>query len=325
MFPGSPFAPGGGGFIGSHLADRLIKNSHTVTIVDDFSTGSLSNLNTISTSPDLQVVNGSVLDINLVTDLVAGSDYVFHLAAAVGVFNIVNRPLESLMTNIRGTENVLEASLQNKIPVFLTSSSEVYGKNSSDSLSESDDRVVGPPTTLRWSYSEAKAIDESLAFAYFSERKLPTRTVRFFNTVGPRQVGDYGMVIPRLIRSALNNEPIIIYGSGIQTRCFVHIDDVIDAVLLVAFSDKTLGRVVNIGNNYEISMNDLAEKIIRQTNSKSLVHHISYEEAYGQGFEDMTRRVPNLSLIKELTGWSPKRDLSMIIEDVSTSIRNSSN
>jgi UDP-glucose 4-epimerase len=316
---------GGGGFIGSHLADRLIKNSHTVTILDDFSTGSLSNLNTISSSPELQVVNGSVLNINLVTDLVAGSDYVFHLAAAVGVFNIVNRPLESLMTNIRGTENVLEASLQNMIPVFLTSSSEVYGKNSSDSLSESDDRVVGPPTTLRWSYSEAKAIDESLAFAYFSERKLPTRTVRFFNTVGPRQVGDYGMVIPRLIRSALNNEPIIIYGSGIQTRCFAHIDDVIDAVLLVAFSEKTLGRVVNIGNNYEISMNDLAERIIRQTNSTSLVHHISYEEAYGQGFEDMTRRVPNLSLIKDLTGWSPKRDLSMIIEDVSTSIRNSSN
>jgi len=257
--------------------------------------------------------------------LVAASEYVFHLAAAVGVFNIVNRPLESLMTNIRGTENVLEASLQNMIPVFLTSSSEVYGKNSSDSLSESDDRIVGPPTTLRWSYSEAKAIDESLAFAYFSERKLPTRTVRFFNTVGPRQVGDYGMVIPRLIRSALNNEPIIIYGSGIQTRCFAHIDDVIDAAILVAFSEKTLGRVVNIGNNYEISMNDLAEKIIRQTNSKSLVHHISYEEAYGQGFEDMSRRVPNLSLIKELTGWSPKRDLSMIIEDVSTSIRNNSN
>jgi UDP-glucose 4-epimerase len=316
---------GGGGFIGSHLADRLVKSNHTVTVLDDFSTGSLSNLNTITSSPDLQIVNGSVLDIDLVSDLVGAADYVFHLAAAVGVFNIVNRPLESLMTNIRGTENVLEASLQNMIPVFLTSSSEVYGKNSSDSLSESDDRIVGPPTTLRWSYSEAKAIDETLAFAYFSERKLPTRTVRFFNTVGPRQVGDYGMVIPRLVRSALNNEPIIIYGSGIQTRCFAHIDDVIDAAILVAFSEKTLGRVVNIGNNYEISMNDLAEKIIRQTNSKSLVHHISYEEAYGQGFEDMSRRVPNLSLIKELTGWSPKRDLSLIIEDVSTSIRNNSN
>jgi len=316
---------GGAGFIGSHLADRLIENSHTVTILDDFSTGSLSNIFTFSASTDLQIVNGSILDIDLVTNLVAASDYVFHLAAAVGVFNIVNRPLESLVTNIRGTENVLEAALQNMIPVFLTSSSEVYGKNSADSLNEWDDRIIGSPTTLRWSYSEAKAIDESLAFAYFSEKKLPTRTVRLFNTVGPRQVGDYGMVIPRFVRSALQDKPITIYGSGLQTRCFAHIDDVIDAVLLVAFSDKTLGRVVNIGNNYEISMNDLAEKIILQTKSKSTIHHISYEEAYGEGFEDMTRRVPNLSLIKELTGWSPKRDLSMIIEDVSTSISNSSN
>lgn len=316
---------GGGGFIGSHLADRLVKESHTVIILDDFSTGSMTNLKLLSNSRNLQVENGSILDAQLVSELVSESDYVFHLAAAVGVFNIVNRPLESLMTNIRGTENVFEAALQKMIPVLLTSSSEVYGKNSSDSLSESDDRIVGSPTTLRWSYSEAKAIDESLAYAYWFEKKLPTRTVRFFNTVGPRQVGDYGMVIPRLVKSALNHEPITIYGSGNQTRCFAHIDDVIDALVLVAFSEKTLGRAVNIGNNAEISMNDLAEKIIRQTNSKSSIHHISYAEAYGQGFEDMTRRVPNLSLIKELTGWSPRRDLSMIIEDVSTSIRNSSN
>jgi len=316
---------GGGGFVGSHLVERLLELGHSVTVLDDFTTGAWSNLDGSQNHQAIKIVEGSVLNQVLVSELVSEVDYVFHLAAAVGVFNIVNRPLESLMTNIRGTENILEAALQKMIPVFLTSSSEVYGKNSSDSLSESDDRIVGSPTTLRWSYSEAKAIDESLAYAYWVEKKLPTRIVRFFNTVGPRQVGDYGMVIPRLVQSALKNEPIKIYGSGLQTRCFAHIDDAIDAVLLVAFSDKTLGRVVNIGNNYEISMNDLAEKIIRQTNSKSLVHHISYEEAYGQGFEDMTRRVPNLSLIKELTGWSPKRDLSMIIEDVSTSIRNSSN
>lgn len=316
---------GGGGFIGSHLADRLIKENHTVTILDDFSTGSISNLEMLSNSQNLQVKNGSILDFQLVSELVAESDYVFHLAAAVGVFNIVNRPLESLMTNIRGTENILEAALQKMIPVFLTSSSEVYGKNSSDSLSESDDRIVGSPTTLRWSYSEAKAIDESLAYAYWVEKKLPTRIVRFFNTVGPRQVGDYGMVIPRLVQSALKNEPINIYGSGLQTRCFVHIDDAIDAVLLVAFNVNTLGRVVNIGNNFEISMNDLAEKIVRQTNSSSDIHHISYEEAYGKGFEDMARRVPNLALINELTGWSPKRDLSKIIDDVSISIRQSLN
>jgi UDP-glucose 4-epimerase len=307
---------GGGGFIGSHLADRLVKGGHRIVILDDFSTGSKSNLDLISRLSEVEIKNGSILDFQSVSELVSKSDYVFHLAAAVGVFNIVNQPLESLMTNIRGTENILEAALQNMTPVFVTSSSEVYGKNSSDSLSETDDRIIGPPTTLRWSYSEAKAIDETLAFAFWSQKKLPTRIVRFFNTVGPRQVGDYGMVLPRMIKSALENKPITIFGSGDQTRCFAHIDDVIDAVLLVAFNDNTLGKVINIGNNYEISMNDLAEKIIKQVNSNSFVNHISYEEAYGAGFEDMSRRVPNLARIKELTGWSPKRDLTMIIDDI---------
>ena len=307
---------GGAGFIGSYLAERLVKGGHKIVVLDDFSTGSKSNLELISQLPEVEIKNGSILDYHLVSELVSKSEYVFHLAAAVGVFNIVNQPLESLMTNIRGTENILEAALQNMTPVFITSSSEVYGKNTSDSLSETDDRIIGPPTTLRWSYSEAKAIDETLAFAYWSQRKLPTRIVRFFNTVGPRQVGDYGMVLPRMVKSALENKPITIFGSGDQTRCFAHIDDVIDAVLLVAFNDNTVGKVVNIGNNYEISMNDLAKKIIRQVNSNSFINHISYEEAYGAGFEDMSRRVPNLSLIKELTGWTPKRDLTMIIEDI---------
>jgi UDP-glucose 4-epimerase len=316
---------GGGGFIGSHLADRLVKIGHKVVVLDDFSTGSKSNLNLISRLPDVEIKNGSILDFPLVSELVSKSDYVFHLAAAVGVFNIVNQPLESLMTNIRGTENILEAALQNMTPVFITSSSEVYGKNSSDSLSENDDRIIGPPTTLRWSYSEAKAIDETLAFAYWSQRQLPTRIVRFFNTVGPRQIGDYGMVLPRIVKSALENKPIMIYGSGTQTRCFAHIDDVIDAVILVAFNDNTLGKVLNIGNNFEISMNDLAEKIIKQVNSKSLINHISYEEAYGAGFEDMSRRVPNLSLIKDLTGWTPKRDLTMIIDDICLELRKTLN
>ncbi len=314
---------GGGGFIGSHLADRLVESGHRVVVLDDFSTGSKSNLNMISALPDVEIIYGSILDCQLVSELVSKSDYVFHLAAAVGVFNIVNNPLESLLTNIRGTENVLEAALQNLTPVFVTSSSEVYGKNSSDSLSESDDRIVGPPTTLRWSYSEAKAIDETLAFAYWSQRKLPTRIVRFFNTVGPRQIGDHGMVLPRMVKSALENKPIMVYGSGQQTRCFTHIDDVIDAVMSVAFSENTLGKVVNIGNNFEISINDLAEKIVKQVDSQSLIKHVSYEEAYGDGFEDMSRRVPNLSLIKELTGWTPKRDLTMIIDDISLELRKS--
>jgi len=312
---------GGGGFIGSHLAERLVGSGNKVTVLDDFSTGSKSNLNSISRFPGVEIISGSILDYQLVSELVSKSDYVYHLAAAVGVFNIVNHPLESLMTNIRGTENILEAALQNMTPVFVTSSSEVYGKNSSDSLSESDDRIIGPPTTLRWSYSEAKAIDETLAFAYWSQRKLPTRIVRFFNTVGPRQIGDYGMVLPRMVKSALENKPIMVYGSGEQTRCFAHIDDVIDAIILVAFNDNTLGRVVNIGNNFEISMNDLAERIIKQVNSKSVIHRISYEEAYGDGFEDMLRRVPNLTLIKDLTGWTPKRDLTMIIDDICLELR----
>jgi len=307
---------GGAGFIGSHLTDRLVVDGHDVTVLDNFSTGARSNLVHLENSPQVQIIEGSILDVQLINQLVLKSEYVFHLAAAVGVFNIVNHPLDSLVTNIKGTENVLEAALANLTPVFVTSSSEVYGKNISDSLSESDDRILGSPTTLRWSYSEAKAIDESLAFAYWVERKLPTRIVRFFNTVGPRQLGNYGMVVPRLIKFALADEPLTIYGTGNQTRCFAHVLDAIDAVVSVAFDEKTIGRVINIGNNFEISINDLAKKIIDQTNSKSQISYISYDDAYGDGFEDMERRVPNLTLIESLTGWSPKRDLTSMIDDI---------
>jgi UDP-glucose 4-epimerase len=256
--------------------------------------------------------------------LIKNADYVFHLAAAVGVFNIVNNPLASLLTNIRGTENVLEAAHDSGTPVFLTSSSEVYGKNISDSLKESDDRIVGSPVTLRWSYSEAKAIDESLAYAYYVEKQLETRIVRFFNTVGPRQLGAYGMVVPRFIKAALANEPITIYGDGKQTRCFAHVYDVVDAVIAVAFSDNTIGKVINIGNNVEISINGLAQKIIDETASKSEIVFVPYEEAYGNGFEDMERRVPNIDLINELVGWKPKLDLSTIITDIAEEMRESS-
>jgi UDP-glucose 4-epimerase len=262
-----------------------------------------------------------VLDQKLLQSTIKDADYIFHLAAAVGVFNIVNHPLSSLVTNIRGTENVLEAALTKNVPVFLSSSSEVYGKNASDSLKESDDRILGSPTTLRWSYSEAKAIDETLAYAYWTEKKLPTRIVRFFNTVGPRQVEAYGMVIPRFVSMALKNEPITIYGNGEQTRCFGHVYDVVDAVMSIAFSDKTIGKVINIGNNFEISMNDLAKKIIEETGSKSEIKYVPYSEAYGDGFEDMERRVPNIDLIKSLTGWQPKRNLTQIIKDVAEDLR----
>ncbi len=315
---------GGAGFIGSHLTDRLVADGHLVTVLDNFSTGVRANLSHLESSPQVQIIEGSILNAELVDQLVSKSEYVFHLAAAVGVFNIINHPLDSLVTNIRGTENVLEAALANLTPVFVTSSSEVYGKNISDSLSETDNRILGSPTTLRWSYSEAKAIDESFAFAYWSEKKLPTRIVRFFNTVGPRQLGNYGMVVPRLVKFALANEPLTIYGTGEQTRCFAHVYDVVDAVISVAFNENTIGKVINVGNNFEISMNDLAKKIINQTKSSSQIIYVSYDDAYGQGFEDMERRVPNISLIKSLTGWEPTRDLKTIIDDISTEMHKQS-
>lgn len=314
---------GGAGFIGSHLCDRLIRDGHSVTVIDNFSTGRASNLNQLIGNANFNLVEGSILDVATLKPLINNSDYVFHLAAAVGVFNIVNDPLASLLTNIRGTENVLESAFDTDTPVFLTSSSEVYGKNISDSLKESDDRILGSPVTLRWSYSEAKAIDESLAYVYFIEKQLETRIVRFFNTVGPRQLGAYGMVVPRFVKSAISNEPITIYGDGNQTRCFAHVFDVIDAVIAIAFAENTVGKVINIGNNFEISMKDLAQKIIVETNSNSEIVYVPYEEAYGPGFEDMERRVPNIDLIKQLVGWKPQRDLSTMIQDISEEMKNS--
>ena len=312
---------GGAGFIGSHLCERLISDGYRVTALDDFSTGSASNLASLKDSDCFKLVEGSILETKTLTTLMSESDYVFHLAAAVGVFNIVNNPLKSLLTNIRGTENVLEAALQTKIPVFLSSSSEVYGKNESDSLKESDNRILGSPTTLRWSYSEAKAIDESLAYAYFVEKQLETRIVRFFNTVGPRQLGAYGMVIPRVVKSALANEPVTVYGTGNQTRCFAHVYDVIDAVISIAFADNTVGKVINIGNDFEISIHKLAEKVIAQLGSKSEIVYLPYEKAYGDGFEDMERRVPNIELISQLVGWKPKRSLTTIITDIASDMK----
>ena len=312
---------GGAGFVGSHLCERLVNDGYTVTAIDNFSTGRASNLANLVSSSSFTLIEGSILDSTILSPLIKETDYVFHLAAAVGVFNIVNNPLASLLTNIRGTENVLESAYETKTPVFLTSSSEVYGKNISDSLKENDDRILGSPVTLRWSYSEAKAIDESLAYAYFVEKQLETRIVRFFNTVGPRQLGAYGMVVPRFVKAALANEPITIYGDGNQTRCFAHVYDVVDAVIAIAFADNTIGKVINIGNNYEISINGLASKIIEETSSKSEIVYVPYAEAYGDGFEDMERRVPNIDLIYQLVSWKPKRDLSTMIADISAEMK----
>lgn len=312
---------GGAGFIGSFLCERLVRDGHSVTAIDDLSTGRFSNLTSLIDAKEFTFVEGSILDMSKLRPLIEKADYVFHLAAAVGVFNIVQNSLSSLLINIRGTENVLECAFARKTPVFLTSSSEVYGKNISDSLKESDDRILGSPVTLRWSYSEAKAIDESLAYAYFVEKNLETRIVRFFNTVGPRQLGAYGMVVPRFVKSALANEPITIYGDGNQTRCFAHVFDVIDAVIAIAFAENTVGKVINIGNDYEISINDLAKKIIDETGSKSEIVYVPYAEAYGDGYEDMERRVPSIDLINQLVGWKPQRDLSTMISDISVEMK----
>jgi UDP-glucose 4-epimerase len=312
---------GGAGFIGSHLAERLLADGNSVTILDNLSTGRRENLAKYIGSPEFEFVHGNVLDHMAVDELVGKAQYVFHLAAAVGVFNIVQNPLASLLTNIRGTENVLQSASKFGVPVFITSSSEVYGKNVSDSLSESDDRILGSPTTLRWSYSEAKAIDESLAFAYFSEKNLETRIVRFFNTVGPRQLGSYGMVLPRFVQAAIKNEPLTIYGDGKQTRCFAHVYDVVDAVIAIAFAENTVGKVINVGNDFEISINNLAQKVIKETGSHSQIVYVPYAEAYGAGFEDMERRVPNLDLINQLVGWKPNRNLSTMIADISLEMK----
>jgi UDP-glucose 4-epimerase len=262
------------------------------------------------------------LDQQLVDKLVADCDYVIHLAAALGVFNIVNKPLESLKTNLQGSEIILQAADRNRKPILIASTSEIYGKNEKVPLSEEDDRIIGHPLKSRWSYSEAKAVDESLAYFYHLENKLPVRIVRFFNTVGPRQVGHYGMVVPRFIEAALKNEPLSIYGSGEQIRCFCHISDVIRALLLVIDSDQAVGEVFNIGNNQQSSINQLADRVISLLGSKSKIERISYKDAYPQGFEDMQRRVPDISKIKRVLGWSPQLDLDQIIKDIAASYPN---
>jgi len=301
---------GGAGFIGSHLSEALANRGDSVTVIDDLSTGK----NTFNSS--VEFIEGSIFDLPLMDKLISQNDYVLHLAAAVGVFNIVNKPLESLMTNIKGTEIILELCDKYKKPILITSTSEVYGKNNEVPLSESSDRVLGSPLLSRWSYSEAKAVDESMAYFYYQEKGLPVRLVRLFNTVGPRQIGHYGMVVPRFVSAAIKNEPLSVYGSGDQIRCFCHVSDAVRALLLVMDSDKAVGEVFNVGNNQQISIMELAKKVIEVTGSKSIIEKIAYEKAYPEGFEDMQRRVPDISKIKQVLGWSPEINLDQIIKDI---------
>ena len=305
---------GGSGFIGSHLAEKLLLSGNQVSIIDNLSTGVRANLANIEGR--ISFKQGSILDQVLIDQMVAESDFVVHLAASLGVFNIVNHPLDSLRTNLKGTEIVLEASDKHSKPVLIASTSEIYGKNNKVPLSEEDDRIIGHPLKSRWSYSEAKAVDESLGYFYYLENKLPVRIVRFFHTVGPRQVGHYGMVVPRFVSSALKNEPIEVYGSGEQIRCFCHVDDAVRALLLVMESEHAVGQVFNVGNNQQISIMDLAKRVIELTNSKSEIIKVPYAEAYPEGFEDMQRRVPDISKINMVLGWSPQIGLNQIVKDI---------
>ena len=316
---------GGAGFIGSHVTDALIARGDSVVVLDNLSTGNSHNIEHLVGNPNFEFVSGSILDTELVDRLVAGVDHVLHFAAAVGVFTIVDKPLESLTTNLRGTENILEAAHKHGAEVLIASSSEVYGKNGGGPLNEESDRIVGSPLKSRWSYSEAKAIDESMAFFYYQEKRLAVRIVRFFNTVGPRQVGHYGMVVPRFVAAALANEPLTVYGSGSQSRCFCHVADAVAGVLAVIDSNATLGEVLNIGNDDEITIQDLAHEVIEQLGSASEIEKVLYEKAYAPGFEDMQRRIPDITKIKRTVGWSPKRDLTEIITDIAEFIRSQHN
>jgi len=307
---------GGAGFIGSHVADALVARGDSVVILDNLSTGNHHNIEHLIGNESVEFYSGSILDSALVDRLVSGVDHVLHLAAAVGVFNFVDKPLDSLRINLDGPEHVLDACQRSGKPVLIASSSEINGKNGGGALHEDSDRIVGSPLKSRWSYSEAKAIDESLGYFYYSELGVQVRIVRFFNTVGPRQVGSYGMVVPRFVSAALAGEPIEVYGSGDQSRCFCHVADAVAGLLSVIDSESTVGDVFNIGNNHEISIRGLAELVINRVNSQSEIVSKSYEDAYGAGFEDMQRRIPDISKIKAATGWAPTRSLETIIDDI---------
>jgi len=312
---------GGAGFIGSHLADALIARGDQVVALDNFSTGSTANIKHIT--KNFEIIDGDIRNIDLINDTINDVDLVFHMAAALGVNTILESPLESISTNITGSEIVLNAAANYKKRILIASTSEIYGKNPKQPLNETDDRVVGSPQKIRWSYSDAKAIEEAMAFSLNQEKGLRVTTARLFNTVGPRQSAHYGMVVPRFVRSALKNEPINVYGDGTQSRVFCHVHDAIEALLALVNTEKTINEVYNVGGTGEITIKELAETVIKETKSKSSIEYISYEKAYAPGFEDMQRRVPDISKMKQELNWAPKKNLSQIIFDVAQHITNS--
>ena len=313
------FITGGAGFIGSHLCDVLVARGDEVSILDNLSTGSKANIAHLEGK--INISQGDIRDQALVESLVSGSDLVLHMAAALGVDNILENPIESISTNFYGSEVVLNAAQKYDKRILIASTSEIYGKNTKQPLSETDDRVIGTPQKLRWTYSDAKALEEATAYSLFLTKKLKVTTVRFFNTVGPRQTGRYGMVVPRFVNSALRDEPIVIYGDGRQSRVFCHVKDSVKAVLIIVNSSESIGEVYNVGGVGEVSILDLAQKIKSVLNSESKITYLPYGDAYPPGFEDMRRRVPDISKINGAIGWKPEISLEGIIDDVASFIR----
>jgi UDP-glucose 4-epimerase len=311
------FLTGGAGFIGSHLCDALIAQGDTPVILDNLSTGQLSNIAHLNNK--VEIHQGDIRDSALVSTLTERSDLVMHMAAALGVNTILEKTVESVSTNFTGSEVVLQAALRHKKRIIIASTSEIYGKNPQQPLTETSDRVVGAPQKIRWTYADAKALEEAIAHSLFLTEGLQVSTIRFFNTVGPRQTGRYGMVLPRFVQSALNNEPISIYGDGTQSRVFCHVLDAVDAVLKITKDDKTIGEVFNIGGEGETTIQQLAEKIIANTKSQSTLTFTPYNQAYPAGFEDMQRRVPDITKAKNALNWKPERNLDQIISDVAAS------
>ena len=300
---------GGAGFIGSHLAEECLRRGHRVLVLDDLSSGSIENLSAVRLDPRLEFFPESVTNRSVLAELVDRADLIFHLAATVGVFNIIESPVATITNNIGGTEEVLKMAAKKKKKVLVASTSEVYGKTDSIPFRESGDLVFGPTTKSRWSYACSKVIDEFLALAYWREYKVPTVVLRFFNTIGPRQIGRYGMVVPRFLKQALNGEDLTVYGSGRQSRCFTYVGDIVQWLLLLAADDRANGQVFNLGNPEEISITDLARRVIAVTGSSAGIEYIPYEKAYEEGFEDMERRVPDISRVTALTGYKPHTSL----------------
>ena len=306
---------GGAGFIGSYLCEKLLRMGYSVISLDDLSTGTISNLQTIMDNPSLKVIQGSVVDEKLVNDLIKDSDGCFHMAAAVGVKKILDDPIGSLETNLQGSHNVIKAAAKYGKRLLLASTSEIYGKNPNQPLTEESDRVIGSPLLSRWTYSEAKAIDESMARAYYERDGLKVQIVRLFNTVGPRQSAAYGMVIPRFFESALSNKDLQIHGEGNQRRVFCHVRDAVDGILSLWNTNEGMGQAFNVGGIEEISINELANKIVSITKSQSKLSYIPYHELKKKGFEDMARRIPNSEKLRKLTGWKPQYTLDRILSD----------